>query len=235
MVDVLFYAIVFVSNIIQAITGFAGTMLAMPPTMLLIGVNGARATLNLFALLASIYIVASNYKSVDIKKMLEIAVFMCFGMFAGHFIKEVIDLELLLTAYAIFLLLFGIFKLVSKKELILPKPVSIFIIILAGIMHAIFVSGGALLVIYAAQIFKDKNAFRTTLSSVWIILNSWLLVEHVSLQYYEPQIIEYAVFGIIAVVIGLVIGNKLHKKVSKELFLKITYILLIINGISLLA
>ncbi len=234
MVDALFYLIVFISNIIQVITGFAGTMLAMPPTMLLIGVNEARATLNLFALLASIYIVASNFKSVDIKKLVQITFFMCIGMFFGNLMGGMLDLDLLLTIYGVFLLFFGIYKIFSKKELNINKFVAIFVIILSGIMHALFVSGGALLVIYAAQIFKDKNTFRATLSSVWIILNSWLLIEHISSQYYTQQVIEYAAFGIIALLGGLALGNILQKKVSKELFLKTTYVLLVVNGVSLL-
>ncbi len=234
MIDFLFYLIVFLSNIIQTITGFAGTMLAMPPTMLLIGVDEARATLNLFALLASIFIVVTNFKSIDFKKMLEIVVFMAIGMATATLLKQIVDLDLLLIIYGVFLLLFGLYMIFSKKEMNLSKPLAIMVIILAGIMHGLFVSGGALLVIYASQVFKDKNTFRASLSSVWIILNSWLLIEHISLGYYTPQAIEYSIFGIIALAGGLVLGNILHKKVSKELFLKVSYLLLIINGITII-
>ncbi len=234
MVDILFYLIVFVSNIIQAITGFAGTMIAMPPTILLIGVNEARATLNLFALIVSVFVVCSNFKSIDIKILIRIVAFMGIGLLIGNFINDHVNLDILLTIYGIFILAFGIYKMFSKKELKVNKVVAITILLLAGIMHALFVSGGALLVIYAAQIFDDKNTFRATLSCVWVVLNSVLLIEHVSLQYFSQQVLEYSIFGLIALAFAIVVGNILQKKVSKALFLKISYVLLAINGCTLL-
>lgn len=40
---ILFLVVVLLSNIIQAFTGFAGTMLAMPASMLLLGMEKASA------------------------------------------------------------------------------------------------------------------------------------------------------------------------------------------------
>ena len=37
MNTVLFYIIIFLTNVIQGITGFAGTILAMPPSLILVG------------------------------------------------------------------------------------------------------------------------------------------------------------------------------------------------------
>lgn len=37
MKELLFLLVLFVSNVIQAITGFAGTVLAMPPSVYLLG------------------------------------------------------------------------------------------------------------------------------------------------------------------------------------------------------
>lgn len=41
--DAIVFIILFGSNLLQAITGFAGTLIAMPPTIKLIGVNEAKA------------------------------------------------------------------------------------------------------------------------------------------------------------------------------------------------
>ena len=45
----------------------------------------------------------------------------------------------------------------------------------AGVVHGMFVSGGALLVVYAAATFRDKEVFRSTLAAVWVILNGLLM------------------------------------------------------------
>ena len=69
-IDVLFIIIIFLSNIIQTITGFAGTALAMPFSIRLEGSDTAKPVLNLVALLVSIYIVAIHFKDIDWKQFL---------------------------------------------------------------------------------------------------------------------------------------------------------------------
>ena len=45
MKELLFLLVLFVSNVIQAITGFAGTVLAMPPSVYLLGLDHAKVGL----------------------------------------------------------------------------------------------------------------------------------------------------------------------------------------------
>ena len=45
--EILFVIVVFVANIVEGVTGFAGTMLAMPVSMFLVGVEEAKVVLNL--------------------------------------------------------------------------------------------------------------------------------------------------------------------------------------------
>ena len=51
--ELLTILVVFSANIVEAITGFAGTMLAMPAAMQLIGVMDAKIVLNVVALFVS--------------------------------------------------------------------------------------------------------------------------------------------------------------------------------------
>ena len=46
MNTVLFYIIIFLTNVIQGITGFAGTILAMSPSLILVGYDVAKPILN---------------------------------------------------------------------------------------------------------------------------------------------------------------------------------------------
>ena len=97
-----------------------------------------------------------------------------------------------------------------------------------------FVSGGPLLIIYATQKFRDKSEFRVTISAVWIILNSFLLYNHYIMGLLNKENIQKLYMSIPALLVGMMIGNILHKKMSQQLFLLITYILLLISGIMLL-
>lgn len=61
MAEVLFYVIIFLANIIQGITGFAGTILAMPFSIHLVGYAVAKPVLNVLGIIAGIYVVAGGY------------------------------------------------------------------------------------------------------------------------------------------------------------------------------
>ena len=67
--NILFLLVVFLTNIIQCITGFAGTVLAMPFSVMLIGYDAAKAILNLLGLLASVYIVIICFKHINKKEL----------------------------------------------------------------------------------------------------------------------------------------------------------------------
>ena len=61
--EYLFIIIVLFANIIEGITGFAGTMLAMPASMMLIGAEEAKVILNMVALMVSSTIAVKTYKN----------------------------------------------------------------------------------------------------------------------------------------------------------------------------
>lgn len=55
----------FVANVIQAITGFAGTVLAMPPSIYLLGMDNAKVVLNVMALLSGLMIAVMSYHHMN--------------------------------------------------------------------------------------------------------------------------------------------------------------------------
>ena len=109
------------------------------------------------------------------------------------------------------------------------------ILLLAGIIHGMFVSGGALLVIYATQVLKDKEEFRATVAPVWVVLNSCLMFTQMRAGLIGQADVRLILISIVPLLVATWIGKKLVKKVSQKVFLNLTYILLLISGISLIA
>ena len=60
MKEFIFLIVLFIANIIQAITGFAGTVLAMPASMFLLGIDDAKVVLNVMALISALESVPSG-------------------------------------------------------------------------------------------------------------------------------------------------------------------------------
>ncbi len=241
MNHIIFLIVILLANIVQGITGFAGTILAMPFALMLVGYDVGKPILNVLGLLSGIYVFVGNYKSVNWKELKKIVIIMCLGMIAGIVVKGffVGNDEILYRALGVFVIglaLHGLFHKKKAEETASRKPTktSNLLLVLAGIVHGIFVSGGPLLIGYLSKIIKDKVQFRATISTVWIFLNTLVLIDDIRMGLWNVELIKWQLIAIPFLFVGMKIGTILYDKMSQQLFMKITYILLFISGISLL-
>ncbi len=117
----LFLLVILFANVMQTITGFAGTVLAMPFAIMLMGSEFSRTTLNILGLLASLGVVVLNRKSINWKEVLKICIIMLVGMVGGYLILGLVDIskQVLLIILASFVFLFtiiGCYTTFIKKE-----------------------------------------------------------------------------------------------------------------------
>lgn len=236
-----FYIIILLTNIIQGITGFAGTILAMPPSLMLVGYNVAKPILNVLGLLAGLYVFITFRKNVNWREFLRVIIVMGIGMLIGmvskpFFMHNEKLLYKLLGIFVIFLSLSGYYKIlrppINEKKISLIK--SYVLLITSGVIHSVFVSGGPLLIGYLSKVIKDKVNFRATISTVWIVLNSIVLFDDIRHNLWTINLVKIQIISIPFLFLGMFIGTLLYKKMSQNLFMKITYILLFISGLSLI-
>lgn len=232
--NVAFLLVVFVTNILQAITGFAGTMLAMPASILLIGLTPAKAVLNVLGLLASAWIAVRCWRDVCWREVLKISCFMSVGIIVGAIMGVGLPLQFLLKGYAVLIILIAIKKMFLPGTRILPEWMMKVILLSAGVIHGLFISGGSFLVVYASARFQDKSEFRATLSAVWVILNTGLMVTHIGAGYFDQSSIILTLMAVPAVAAGVIVGTWIHQRMKQEYFLKMTYVLLILSGLLIL-
>lgn len=231
MKDIIVFIVLFGANLIQAITGFAGTLIAMPPTIKLIGVVEAKALLNVIAQISCLLIVITGWKHINWKEFAKMFSLMIVGMLVGIKIFEIAPINQLLVAYGIMIIVIALWKLFIKKELKLPQIWILFIIFMAGIIHGMFVSGGALLVIYASSVLKDKEEFRATVALIWVTIGCYITGQQVIAGNFNSHVGLLLVIGLIPVFVGTWFGTKLVKRIDQQMFLKITYVLLLLSEV----
>lgn len=243
--EILFFVVVFLANIIQCITGFAGTVLAMPFSLMLVGFAVAKPTLNILGVVASVGVVATNPKSLNIKEFLKIIGVMLVGMLGGFFVTSRVEMNSaplykLLGAIVIVFMLLGIYRTfftksdTEKKQSTFANIVDYSVLALAGLVHGMFVCGGPLLIIYASKRLTDKEQFRTTLSAVWIVLNSIIMISDIRSGYFDSHLIVVALISVAVLFGAIAIGNIIAHKLNYKVFMVITYILMGISGLSLI-
>lgn len=233
----LFLLVVLSANIIQGITGFAGTILAMPFGIMLIGLQESRFILNILGILASIWIVSLYYKEIQWREFLKIVLGMGVGVFVGLWIYSIAPLDIvlkILPIFIIFIAIRGFWNHGKGKKNRLNRTYSVMLTLVAGIFHGMFVVGGPLIVIYASEKIDDKSQFRATLSLVWVVLNSMIFIDTFRTVEINSSLSILLVGAILCLGIGMFLGDILHKKMSHNFFMRLTYGMLCISGISIL-
>ena len=269
-----FFLVILLSNIIQGITGFAGTILAMPPSLMLVGYDTAKPVLNVLGLLSGVYVFAGHRKHVCWGELKKIVAVMAAGIVGGIFLKGFFAgreraLYALLGLFVVCLSLQGLHKLwrdwlgtqedaaagaeaaaeakaaagaktaeakaAAEGKAAGPDKAGLYLLLgLAGIVHGIFVSGGPLLIGYLTKRIQDKVSFRATISTVWVVLNTIILLDDIRSGLWNPELVKIQVASIPFLLAGMAVGSRLYAKMSQRLFMLITYVLLFVSGISLL-
>lgn len=236
----LFLVVVFLSNIVQCVTGFAGTVLAMPFSVMLVGMDTAKPILNLLGFAASVG-VCVKYRSHINKKELLIILGVCLpGMIAGWFLKNYLAGfgALLLKLLGTIVILFAVMNFVlflAKKDILQKNSfIGWLFLILGGVVHGMFVCGGPLIVSYASVRLRETNAFRATLSAVWIVLNGILLITDIFGGNFNCRTILLSGICVAVLAAAILIGNLIAEKMKRNAFLVLTYTLMFISGVSLL-
>lgn len=229
---ILFFVLILVlANIIQGITGFAGAPIAMPPCIALLGASDAKSSITFIFWITSLVVTIKNFKNIDFKKLGIILLFMFIGVLGGMWMFSHLPLNILMLLYGIVVILIGVKKLFFKKsEKKLPKPVYYVILFFAGLMQGLFTSGGPFLAIYSAEAIKDKKIFRPTVTTVWTVLNTYMVFSMYRKGMYTPMSVKLILYSIIPVFAAIYLGKKLNDKMKQGTFLKLVYGLLIISG-----
>lgn len=246
MKQILFYIVILLANIIQGITGFAGTILAMPFSLRLVGMDVAVPVLNALGLLSGIYVLAGNYKHVNKKELTRVVLVMGAGLLAGIWVKHLLSgrprlLYCILGAVVLFIAVQGIYTMLREKtsETGGKSPskaggaLEWILLIAAGLVHGMFVCGGPLLIGYLTKRLEKKEEFRATISTVWIFLNGILLISQIVQGQWSLQLLKVQAISLPFLLAGMFIGSRLYSRMSQKVFMTITYILLFIAGITL--
>lgn len=239
-----FFAVVLFSNIVQCVTGFAGTVLAMPFSVILIGFTNAKTILNILGFAASVGVVATNRKSFNKKEFVKLTLIMLLGMSVGFLLSDKFGayqnvLYKTLGILVIFFAILGSIKTFSKKQKENSEKSKIsFLLYLtlaaAGIVHGMLVCGGPLLIVYASEKLKDKDEFRTTVSATWIVLNGIMIIKDAVQGNINSKILLPLGVSLAVLVLSILLGNLIAKKINKTAFSVLTYILMAVSGTSLL-
>lgn len=225
--------IILISNILQVIAGFGGNMIAVPLSLRLTDLASLKMVLNTFSLVGCIVLMIQTWSSINWKQMIRMTTGMVIGMLIGSVLMSLTSLEYLLYFYGSFVIVVGICKLTVHKEFNCPKALLLLVILIAGIIHGMFLSGGTMLVIYAMSVMKEKEEFRATLNCTWVITGLLYMFYDISAGNFTEQNIIRSLVGIATLAVSIPFGNYLFNRINQKQFMKMTYVIIILAGLTI--
>lgn len=228
-----FFTAVFFGYLMNAITGFAGNVFIMPVGFQTIGIQQSIAALNVTGLCSCGLVAILAFKHIVWKELAKMTAVMFVFMLGGMWINTVVSIDILQIVFALFVLGVGLKNLLSKPDdgKVVPEFLLWGVLIVAGLIQGMFVSGGAMAIVYAVNKIKDKDALRGTMSMMWVFLNSAYTILLAVNGTFTAEIIGITLASIPILVVATFIGNLIVKRIKQESFLKLTYVLLVVIGV----
>jgi len=252
--------IVFVTQALEAVTGFGSTVLAVPffamIMSLAVGADGLQAAVAVSAThtwLLVIYVIIVSWKNIVWKEFRFIALHVFIGLPIGAFLFQFLPevyLRALLSVFMIGVGIHGIYITRRNRRLVTSSTAPVkknflmrFILFLGGIIHGAFASGGPFIVLYAARALRDKTLFRVTMCLIWFCLNSALLIwwtfkdlvmDGVWTGGVWMQNDGFALYATLITLpflaVSILVGNYLHHRASEYVFRLVVFALLLAGG-----
>ncbi|MAY40574.1 MULTISPECIES: sulfite exporter TauE/SafE family protein [Spongiibacter] len=225
---------IFIAFGIEAITGFGSIVIALSLGALLLPIDAMLPVLVPLNICMTSYLAIRHRQHIHWPTLLKMILpLMVGGTLLGYLLRPALGdntLQILFGALVIWFAARELWR--SIRGLKVSQHGSGWTrswMLIAGITHGLFASGGPLLVYALTGTQLSKSAFRATLISVWLSLNGLLTVVFAldgSLLPALPRI------GMMLPVLlaGVVIGEFLHHRVNENRFKQLVYTLLLLTG-----
>jgi uncharacterized protein len=232
----------FISNVVEAATGFGATIIALTLAVHFFPIDFLVPVIVPLNLLVSLYIAIRYRDGIKYHTLFtRIVPLAGIGLPLGIALFNLVDAERLKIFFGIFVLCFATLELIrilraDRKEKLNPLTTAAtsFWLILGGIVHGLYASGGPMVVYYASRNLDGKHQFRSTLSALWAILSLLLAISHLATG--KATAVTYSSAGLLlpVVIAGVIFGELLHSKLPERTFRILVFSILIFSGASII-
>lgn len=221
---------------VEASIGFGATVIAVALGSFYFPLATLLPALVPVNLALSAYIVARYGAAVDARLLFRrIVPFMLAGLPVGLLAFRVVGdhrLKLVFGALVVALAATQLLRMLGGATASPPLPPiwSRALLVLAGVAHGAFATGGPLAVYVAGRELPDPARFRGTLSALWLLLNGVLVIGYLWSGALTARSLPLAGICGAGLAIGLVVGEVLHRRLDRRVFTVLVYVLLLIAG-----
>lgn len=232
----LWFIAAMVAYFIKGLCGFANTLVFT--SILSFGV--ANANISPIDLLlgypSNIILTWENRKKLNPKVYLPLIALVLAGSIPGAFMLKNVDTRAIKLVFGVVVIVLGVEMLLreySKRNTNSSKILLAIIGVMSGVLCGLF-GVGALLAAYVSRVTKGNESFKANISAVFIVDNTFRIILYSILHILTIDTIKMSLILIPFAFIGLMAGIKCGNIMNEKFVRRLTAILLVISGISLI-
>lgn len=228
--------IIFVAAFVRSALGFGDAVVAMPLLAMVIGLKTATPLVAFMGPTISIIILARSWRGGDMKSAARLIVASLLGIPLGIYGLARLPEEPLKIALGILILLYGVFGLarpgarIRNEKAWLPWLVGW----TAGVLGGAYNTNGPPVVAYGMLRGWPPERFRATLQGYFLPTGLAILAGHGIAGMWTGEVFRFYLYSLPAIVIGVVLGGLVNRKLTHDLFAKLVYGFLAAMGAVLL-
>jgi hypothetical protein len=231
-------AIVALGFVVEAALGFGATVVVVGLGTLLMPVGPLLAAFLPLNLVLSSWVVATDRRHVSWRVLLrELLPRMAIGLPIGFALVRVLPERATLRAFGAFVIALALREIVLLRRgdgaaaAPLHARVRDVALVAAGVLHGAFGVGGPLAVFVAQRDLPEKSTFRSTLSSLWLCLNTAMVAAMAARGSYDRATMTAIALLIPATAIGITGGMALHRALPERAFRRVVLGMLLVVGV----
>ena len=226
-----------IAEAVYVLLGFGAGLIAVGTMALLLPeLKDAVVLLLLVNLPAELWVVRSSWQRISWRGVLVIFIGVVIGTPLGTFLLRWGDARFLLIVLGVFLVAVGaVFIFIrDTRERQLPRWAAGPIGVISGVLTGLFGTGGPPLILYYRLQGVDKAAFRGHLMAIFLLMTAVRVPSYAAFGLITEPRLWSALAVLPAVILGALIGNRIHLRIEEDTFRRLVSAALLIIGLLLL-
>lgn len=220
-------------GIIQPLTGFGSAVILMVAAQYFFDITIAPGVVAAICMFQSGIMAWNRRKSIDLKQILPpIALYTVCSLAVINLLGSM-DLHVLTAAFGGFLMLLALYFLFIAKRVSLKPGLAAGMLCsgFSGCCAGAFTVGGPMMALYFVAIARDKDTYVANMQFLFAATNLTNLAMRAVRGLYRAQYLPVTAVGVIFVLVGMVIGSALSKRMNGDVARQVVYIGVGVSGL----
>lgn len=221
------------AGLIQGVTGFGLGIVMMLVLPFMLPLASSAALANCVGLPLCLMMFLRYRKEVRYRHLLLPSVFYLMGSSLAILLAPLVDQQLLKIIFSLFLigLAFYFVKFGSKVHLKANFVTMMVSGLISGVCDGLFGIGGPLMVLFYLSLLESKEAYLGTIQGLFLLVGLYNFAFRIYRGIFTLDLLGPALIGSLAVLVGLMIGNRIIDRLDSRLMSQLTYLLIGLSGL----